>query len=92
MSAAEVRTGSIETILSCAGDLDLLDVHGLVLTADGDPSLVLPHPGIACRSFVLAPIAEIAPEWRHPVSGETARRSAVSRTASARPNSRAARA
>ncbi len=67
-------------------DLDLLDHHGLILTGDertvaGRP-LVLPHPGIPERAFVLAPIAEIAPEWRHPVLGMTAtellRRTAVS--------------
>jgi len=49
-------------------DLDLLDYDGLI-----DPdSPVLPHPGIPERSFVLAPIAEIAPHWRHPVLDETA--------------------
>lgn len=50
-------------------DLDLLDYHGLVRGAGP----VLPHPGIAGRDFVLAPIAEIAPRWRHPVSQRTAR-------------------
>ena len=54
-------------------DLDLLDYHGLVVVADeGEPQLVLPHPGIPERSFVLGPIAEIAPHWRHPTLGETA--------------------
>jgi 2-amino-4-hydroxy-6-hydroxymethyldihydropteridine diphosphokinase len=49
-------------------DLDLIGYHGLVLKG----LLVLPHPGIAKRAFVLKPIAEIAPRWRHPVSHETA--------------------
>lgn len=31
--------------------------------------LILPHPRIADRGFVLVPLAEIAPLWRHPVSG-----------------------
>jgi 2-amino-4-hydroxy-6-hydroxymethyldihydropteridine diphosphokinase len=57
-------------------DLDLLDHHGVVLSGlagrAGEPPLVLPHPGIPERSFVLRPIAEIAPHWRHPVLGETA--------------------
>jgi 2-amino-4-hydroxy-6-hydroxymethyldihydropteridine diphosphokinase len=58
-------------------DLDLLDYRGL--TSRGAPhttargTLALPHPGIAERSFVLEPLAEIAPRWRHPVSRATAR-------------------
>jgi 2-amino-4-hydroxy-6-hydroxymethyldihydropteridine diphosphokinase len=49
-------------------DLDLIDYHGLIRS---DPAmqlkqLVLPHPGIAMRDFVLQPIAEMAPRWRHP--------------------------
>ena len=51
-------------------DLDLLDYHGLVRRRPRRP--VLPHPGIAERIFVLAPIAEIAPGWRHPVTRLTA--------------------
>jgi 2-amino-4-hydroxy-6-hydroxymethyldihydropteridine diphosphokinase len=49
-------------------DLDLLDYDGRVEV--GPP--VLPHPAIAERAFVLRPLAEIAPDWRHPVSGLTA--------------------
>lgn len=51
-------------------DVDLLDHGGRVLRT---PSLVLPHPGIPVRGFVLHPLAEVAPEWRHPVLGSTAR-------------------
>jgi 2-amino-4-hydroxy-6-hydroxymethyldihydropteridine diphosphokinase len=43
-------------------DLDLLDYDGRV--EDGPP--VLPHPRIAERAFVLVPLADIAPDWRHP--------------------------
>ena len=32
---------------------------------------VLPHPRMQDRAFVLKPLAEIAPEWRHPVTGVT---------------------
>jgi 2-amino-4-hydroxy-6-hydroxymethyldihydropteridine diphosphokinase len=52
-------------------DLDLLDYHGLVRPPPARP--VLPHPGIAERIFVLAPIVEIAPRWRHPVNRRSAR-------------------
>jgi len=47
-------------------DLDLLDHDGTV-TTDG---LTLPHPRIVERAFVLVPLAEVAPDWRHPVSGQ----------------------
>lgn len=53
-------------------DLDLLAIGTTVRTAkDGRP--VLPHPRLAERDFVLAPLCDIAPGWRHPVTGRTAR-------------------
>ncbi len=49
-------------------DLDLLLYDQLILeTTD----LVLPHPRLAERRFVLAPLAEIAPTLLHPVLGAT---------------------
>ena len=44
-------------------DLDLLDYNGRQCA---EARLVLPHPRLHKRRFVLAPLAEIAPEWRHP--------------------------
>jgi 2-amino-4-hydroxy-6-hydroxymethyldihydropteridine diphosphokinase len=49
-------------------DIDLLDHDGLVMTGD----LTLPHPRMTMRAFVLAPLAEAAPGWRHPVTGQGA--------------------
>ncbi|MBO20991.1 MAG: 2-amino-4-hydroxy-6-hydroxymethyldihydropteridine diphosphokinase [Rhodospirillaceae bacterium] len=49
-------------------DLDLLDYHGRV-SADWP---ILPHPRMAERAFVLRPLLDLAPDWRHPVGGETA--------------------
>lgn len=51
-------------------DLDLLAYHDLVVDEAG--GLTLPHPRLAERAFVLQPLAQVAPEWRHPVSGLTA--------------------
>lgn len=35
--------------------------------------LILPHPRIQDRAFVLGPLCDIVPEWEHPVSGKTVR-------------------
>ncbi len=51
-------------------DLDLLAYDDLVRPPDhpgGAPEL--PHPRLSERAFVLVPLEEIAPAWRHPVSG-----------------------
>jgi 2-amino-4-hydroxy-6-hydroxymethyldihydropteridine diphosphokinase len=49
-------------------DLDLLLYGDFVLD---EPGLTLPHPAMHQRRFVLAPLAEIAPEWWHPVLRRT---------------------
>lgn len=58
-------------------DLDLLDYNGLIQDGalagpDGSFAPQLPHPRLAERAFVLLPLAEIAPGWRHPALGHGA--------------------
>jgi 2-amino-4-hydroxy-6-hydroxymethyldihydropteridine diphosphokinase len=51
-------------------DLDIL------LWSEGpweEPGLVIPHPGMRHRRFVLDPLAEVAPGWRDPISGASVR-------------------
>jgi 2-amino-4-hydroxy-6-hydroxymethyldihydropteridine diphosphokinase len=54
-------------------DLDILAYHDLA-NWDARPAAppILPHPRLHERAFVLAPLAELAPAWRHPVLGRTA--------------------
>lgn len=49
-------------------DMDILLYNRLVLNS---PPLVLPHPRMANRLFVLRPLADIAPHIKHPVNGLT---------------------
>lgn len=64
----ESECGRIRTIRNEARilDLDLLAYGDEIF--DG-PDLVLPHPRLHERAFVLYPLREIAPDWKHPVSG-----------------------
>lgn len=49
-------------------DIDILFYGGRSLSR---PGLAVPHPRLAEREFVLAPLADIAPGFRHPVTGRT---------------------
>ena len=52
-------------------DLDLLLYDETVMVT---AELVVPHPEMGRRRFVLEPLAEIAPKWVHPVLGKTVER------------------
>jgi 2-amino-4-hydroxy-6-hydroxymethyldihydropteridine diphosphokinase len=51
-------------------DIDILFYKDAVVST---PDLTIPHPGMAERRFVLEPLAELAPELRHPETGKTIR-------------------
>jgi 2-amino-4-hydroxy-6-hydroxymethyldihydropteridine diphosphokinase len=69
--ALEKSFGRIRSIPNAARtlDLDLLDHNGRLRDT---PTLTLPHPRMHQRRFVLEPLCEIAPGWRHPHLGLTA--------------------
>lgn len=50
-------------------DIDIMAAGDLTLDT---PELTLPHPRMDEREFFLRPMADMAPGWRHPVSGKTA--------------------
>ena len=68
----EVAMGRVRTGVPPKGprviDLDLIFFDDVAMETE---ELTLPHPGVAERRFVLAPLAEIAPEWVHPETGKT---------------------
>jgi 2-amino-4-hydroxy-6-hydroxymethyldihydropteridine diphosphokinase len=58
-------------------DLDIIDYNQMIISCPKanrqafkctECGLILPHPGIASRAFVLRPLLEIAPYWHHPVN------------------------
>lgn len=50
-------------------DIDVIAIDEMIIDS---AALTVPHPRMAQREFVLVPMAEIASEWRHPLSGLTA--------------------
>jgi 2-amino-4-hydroxy-6-hydroxymethyldihydropteridine diphosphokinase len=69
LHAVEAAFGRARTVPNAARpiDLDLLDYRGEI--ASGGPGrAILPHPRMAGRAFVLRPLADLAPDWRHPVT------------------------
>lgn len=67
----EAELGRVRTVRDAARviDLDLLAVGDRVSAPDAWP--VLPHPRLGERAFVLRPLRDVAPTWRHPVSGRS---------------------
>ncbi len=67
----EAQFGRVRTSANAVRVLDLdLIAYGRQVSEDG--ALILPHPRAAERLFVMGPLAEIAPGWRHPVTGKHA--------------------
>ncbi|HQY45089.1 MAG TPA: 2-amino-4-hydroxy-6-hydroxymethyldihydropteridine diphosphokinase [Paracoccaceae bacterium] len=78
--AARWGSRTLDLDLIAAGDLILPDAahlrHWMDLSPDlqrteAPTQLILPHPRLQDRAFVLMPMADIAPAWRHPMTGRS---------------------
>jgi 2-amino-4-hydroxy-6-hydroxymethyldihydropteridine diphosphokinase len=65
LQAIEDRFGRIRTTPNAPRtlDLDIIDLNGIIRAI---PPVILPHPRVHLRAFVLRPILDVAPGWRHP--------------------------
>lgn len=68
----EARFGRTRSVANAARslDLDLIAVDDLIREPPL-PDPILPHPRAHERAFVLVPLIDVAPDWRHPVLGLT---------------------
>ena len=52
-------------------DIDILFYGNVIVN---EPGLIIPHPRIESRKFVLLPLSDLTPEWVHPVTGKTVKK------------------
>jgi 2-amino-4-hydroxy-6-hydroxymethyldihydropteridine diphosphokinase len=66
LQAVEVACGRERSVPNAARtlDLDIIAIGDLIRTG---PDPILPHPRAHLRAFVLAPLADVAPDWVHPI-------------------------
>lgn len=67
MHQVEAENGRVRRVVNEARtlDMDLIDYDGMCQAC----APVLPHPRADKRAFVLLPLRDVAPGWRHPISG-----------------------
>jgi len=52
-------------------DIDIIDYNGEILNFNyQEHGLTIPHKSLSCRNFVLVPLNEIEPNWKHPKTNE----------------------
>ena len=71
LMAVENAFGRARSVANAARTLDL-DIIAIGDLVRRQPDPVLPHPRAQLRAFELAPLADVAPRWVHPLTGRTA--------------------
>jgi 2-amino-4-hydroxy-6-hydroxymethyldihydropteridine diphosphokinase len=71
LARVEEACGRERSVANAARTLDL-DIIAIGSLVRSEPDPILPHPRAHLRAFVLAPLAEVAPCWIHPLLGRTA--------------------
>ena len=68
LQTLEMEAGRVRTERNAPRplDLDIIDFKGMPYKS---AKLTLPHPRMDSRAFVLLPLAEVAPDWHHPLTG-----------------------
>ncbi|MDC1258101.1 2-amino-4-hydroxy-6-hydroxymethyldihydropteridine diphosphokinase [Pelagibacteraceae bacterium] len=66
----EVKLGRVRTTINAPRvcDIDIIDYNKKILNEKKNRSLILPHPRLDKRNFVLLPLFEIEKSWKHPKS------------------------
>ncbi len=70
--AAEHELGRTRSVPNAARtvDMDIIDYHGRVIEPKSDQGVEVPHPRLDQRAFVLMPLKDVAPDWKHPKTGQ----------------------
>jgi len=72
LQRVEEEFGRVRTVANAARVLDLdLIAYNREVIRTADDRLILPHPRMQDRPFVLLPLRDVAPDWVHPVSGRS---------------------
>ena len=66
LHAIEAEAGRVRSVPNAERTLDL-DLLAMDDRVTATPTLILPHPRLQDRAFVLAPLADVRPDWTHPV-------------------------
>lgn len=68
LHSTEERLGRVRSVPNAARMVDL-DLLAYGESISGPPGPVIPHPRLQERAFVLLPLRDVAPDWRHPRTG-----------------------